>query len=467
MKNLVLGVASLCLALPSMAQETPKAAGGVSGVSPEIIMKRPARPSKIHVVPGGLSRTEVGISSQPGSSATVSVTTTPTPPSSPNAVVVEGLGAAKNIRHRYSANAGRVGTVSVEGSNINITQDKQEQADDPVKTKNYSHAYKMDRNDKLNLSNSYGSVTVKTWDRNEIRIDADIKAFANTEDEAQKLLDGVTVKASKEGNQVIYKAGVSERSGSWGRGSINGRRWRREVKIHLTVFMPKNNALNVSQEYGNILMDDFNGPTLLKVQYGSLKGGDLNNANNYIAAEYSSTRFNNVNQIKIRQEYGAGLTIGTVGTLDLESHYAAVNITTVKNSANIRQEYGGGINIVNANNLTLNAHYIRTKINTLTGNLNARLEYGGFSVDNVETSVKNFNLTSDYTAVNLGFGANYNANFTVNTDYAPFKYGGTVNAKKIGEDKSYSTSKSYAGQIGKGGNANVVVKAEYGSVTFK
>jgi hypothetical protein len=230
--------------------------------------------------------------------------------------------------------------------------------------------------------------------------------------------------------------------------------------------MPKTNALNVSQEYGNITMDDFSGPTSIRVEYGKLVGGDLNHTNNFISSEYSSASFGNINQAKIRQEYGGGLTIGTIGTLDLNSEYTAVNINTIKNSAVIRHEYGGGINIVKANNLNIDAHYVRVKINTVTGSLISKLEYGGLAVENVETSVKNVNVNSEYSPVSLGFDQNYHATFTVNTDYAPFKYGASVSAKKLGDDKSYTT-KNYSGQIGKGGGNAVNVKAEYGSVTFK
>jgi hypothetical protein len=468
MKKLILSITGLLLLVLQVNAQTTS--GGTEAIP------APKAPSKPRVSVSGSVRP-----STPTPAGTI--TATGSNASAPHSVTgVNVVGSTYAYTATPSAASGSVNVTGntvyaaapssiasgVNVSNYTYTWNDTQESDDPMKTKTFTKSFALDKSDKVNLSNMYGSITIKIWDKNEIKVDADIKAYANTESEAQKLLDDVSVKATKEGDQVTFKTSMEEHNGNWGRGSNNGKKWRREVKIYYTVYMPKNNALNVSQEYGTIAMDDFNGPTNLRVQYGSIMGGDLNNANNYISAQYAGAKFNDINQAKIKVEYGGGLTIGTIGTLDLQSQYTSVKITTIKNSGNIRHEYGGGINITNANNLTLNAHYIRTAINTLTGNVVAKLEYGGLSVANVETSVKSFNVTSDYATINLGFDTNYNANFTVSSDYSSFKYGSSVTAKKLGDEKGYSSSKSYSGQIGKGSAANnVTVKAEYGSVTFK
>lgn len=424
MKNLILGTASLLLAVQVQGQQLP---------SPPM---PPATPQAVAGVAPAMS------------SSTVSESRT----HKLNRVKIE----------RRTNTDGKVSYFSYS------TDDRQqEQGEDPVKSKTFSKSFSLDRNDKVNLSNSYGSIIIKTWDKNEIKVDADIKAYAKTDAEAQKLLDDASISATKTGDLVSYKTNIGERNGNWGRSIKNGKTvWRRELRVNMTVYMPKSNPLNAAQEYGNITLDDFNGPTSLKVEYGKLICGDLNNANNYIAAEYSTTSFGNINQAKIRQEYGGGLTAGNVGTLDLNAEYTSVNIASIKNSGVIRHEYGGGFTIGKANNLTVDAHYVRAKINTVTGTLNAKLEYGGLAVENVETSAKNVTVNSDYSTISLGFDQNYHANFTVNTDYASFKYGSAVSARKLGDDRSYTT-KNYSGQIGKGGANAVNVKAEYGSVTFK
>ncbi len=351
-----------------------------------------------------------------------------------------------------------------DGSNNQDVQD-----DTPLKAKSFSKAFGVDKNDKINLNNQYGSITIKTWDKNEIKVDVDIKAYAKTESEAQKLLDEVSIMATKTGDLVNYKTEMSNRNGNWGSSIKNGKTvWRREVKIHYIVYMPNVNALTASQQYGNIIMGDFSGPTSIKIQYGNLIAGNLANANNYIAIQYGKGDIKDMGGADIKHQYGAGLTIGTVSnTLNLNAQYTTVKIAAVKGAASIKHQYGSGTTIGSVSGaLNANMQYCGIKIGTLRGNLTSKAQYGKVAIDEIEAG-RDVDVDAQYTSVNLGFASNYNGDFDVKTSYASFNYGANVTAKREGgEDRSYSSTKNYTGQIGKGGNAKVIVRVQYNGVTF-
>ena len=320
--------------------------------------------------------------------------------------------------------------------NVSVNTDVTVQDSEPLKVKTFSKSFSLDKNDKVNLSNQYGSITIKTWDKNEIKVDADIKAYANNDEEAQKLLDDASINATKNGDLVSFKTIINDHSSSgwgyWGSGNKNGKKWRREVKVYITVYMPSSNSLTVSQSYGNIMMDNFSGPTSLKVQYGNLTVGNLTNNNNYIVVGYGRAVAKDIDQAKIKLQYGSGLTINSIGNLDLDAGYTNVNIAA------------------------------------LNGNVTSKIEYGKLNINEIGNACKSVDVKADYTSVNLGFNTNYNGEFNVATNYGGFKYGSNVTAKKQDDgDRSYSSSKKYAGQIGKGGVAKISIITEYGSVTFK
>jgi len=318
---------------------------------------------------------------------------------------------------------------------VNTRINVQEEAEDPLKVKKFTKTFGLDKNDKVSLTNQYGSITIKTWDKNEIKVDADIKAYANTDADAQKLLDNVSIIATKTGDLASFKTVIenSNKNGwNWGSGNNNGKKWRKEVKIHLIVYMPPSNSLTASQSYGNINLSDFSGPTLLKVQYGNLIAGDLNNSNNYIAVDYGKTVAKNIDQAKIRLQYGGGLTIASIGNLDLNAEYTNINIAELK------------------------------------GNASGAIQYGKLNISEISTGCKSISVKADYSNINLGFNGNYNAEFNVATNYGGFKYSSAIKARKEGDgDKGWSSSKKYTGQIGKGGSAKINIDAEYGSVSFK
>ncbi len=395
------------------------------------------------------------------------------------------------------------GKTEVFTESYTISSLQQGQYDDPQKTKTFSKSFGIGKNDKVNISNIYGNIIVKTWDRGEVKLDADIRAFANSNDEAQKLIDNVSISAFKNGDDAVFKTQMEDRNGN---GNRNGKRWRREVKIFITVYLPSTAALTVSQQYGNVELGDFYGPTALKVQYGKLITGDLNNANNFISAQYTSVDLKNVNKATIKQQYGSGLTIASIGDLNLNAQYATVGIGDIKRNASIRQQYGsglaiasvggnldldaqyasvkvgaikgdagikvqygGGLNIEQVDNLSLTSQYASVRVGRLLGNLTAKSQYGGrFSVEKVEASSKIVNIDTDYLTVNLGFASNYGGNLNVDTHNASFKAGENINAKRVGDnDDRGSSTKEYTGTIGRVGASNVKVSVKYNSVTFR
>jgi hypothetical protein len=349
---------------------------------------------------------------------------------------------------------------------VNTQQSINIQDREPQKVKTFTKTFTIDKNDKISLSNQYGAMTIKTWDKNEIKVDAEIKAYANTDAEAQKLLDDVSINATKTGDLVTYKTTVGERNGNWGSSVKNGKIiWRREVKTYFTVYMPSINALSASQSYGNIQLDDFSGPTSLKVKYGNLVTGDLKNSNNYISVQYGKANLKNVNQARISHQYGDGLTLANINDLELEAEYTAVNIGTIKNNANIKNQYGSGVIVGYAGSLNLTAEYADIKVGKLAGTFTGTVVYGKLDVSSIEAACKIFNVGADYSSINLGFNANYAGKFNVTSNYGGFTHGSRVTTESNGNNKG--SSKSYAGLIGNGGSGQVAISANYGSVTFK
>ena len=378
------------------------------------------------------------------------------------------------------------------------------QDDDPSgRTKTFSKTFAADQSDKISLSNQYGSIVIKTWDRREVKADVQISAYSNNDEDAQKLLDQVSIDASKSGDQIGFATKIEDTRGNWGSGTRNGRKWRREVKVNYVVYMPSSNGLNVSQQYGSVTMGDFSGPVTARVQYGNFKAGNLSSPSTNLSVQYGNTNVLQMKQATIKQQYGSGLTLGTVGTLNLTAQYVKTDIKSVTGEAVIKQQYGDGLTLGTVGQLTLNAQYTKVRIQNVKRNANAiKIQYGGLeigSIDNLNlsaqyTGVSIANLAGDcnlnvqynnlnvqrvseackrlivdaqYVKVGLNFADNYNADVDVQTSYAGFTYGSSVAARKVGGDEDNSSTKIYTGKIGSGSTNYVKVKSAYGSVTFQ
>lgn len=370
---------------------------------------------------------------------------------------------------------------------------------DPVRSKTFSKSFPLDGNDKVNLMNRYGEVQIKTWNKKELRVDIDIKAYSKDEADAQRLIDGTVIAADKSGDQVSVKTIFAAEGGKFGTKVKNGKTLsRREIRVNYIVYLPASNALNLSNQYGNVNMSDFSGALNVKVQYGSLTAGRLSNTSNILEIQYGFTKIHEINAATIKQQYGSGLTIGTIGSLNLEAQYTGVNIGSIKGNAVIKQQYGQGLDIGSAGNLDLTVQYANVKLGTVIGDANIKQQYNKLSigsantlnlkgqytkvalgnlkgpvnfsvayskltVEQIGTGCKNLNLLSSYSHVSLTFEGGYHGDFELKTSYSPFKTGAGVSSKLVAEKGSI---KNYAGTIGKGGGAQVILKADYGSVNL-
>ena len=307
---------------------------------------------------------------------------------------------------------------------IDTKQSVSVQNQEPQKIKNFTKTFAVDKNDKINLSNQYGSLTIKTWDKNEIKVDAEIKAFANSDVDAQKLLNLTSINASKSGDLISFITDI-DLNNNWGSGSK-----KREVKVFMTVYMPNTNVLKATQEYGDLVLGDYIGPTSLAVEYGSLTTGDLKSSSNVVRIEYGKATIKSVNQAKITHEYGSGTTIGSAGSLNI------------------------------------NAEYTNIKLGRLKGKSTANLEYGILTADNISSS---FAVTADYSTITLGFNPTFRSSLNVATNYGSFKYGPNATVKRLNSGDRDDTSRNYIGDIGKGDykGENVTIKSEYTSVIFR
>lgn len=105
------------------------------------------------------------------------------------------------------------------------------------RVKNYSKTYPVDGNDKLALDNKYGRVTINTWNKNEVKVDVQIKGIASDDETAQKLVDGISISDSKDGNVISFRTNFgSGNSSIWN--LFNNMNDRHRAEVNYTVYMP-------------------------------------------------------------------------------------------------------------------------------------------------------------------------------------------------------------------------------------
>ena len=325
--------------------------------------------------------------------------------------------------------------LKVDLQNLNSLQSKDDNTSAIAKYKNYSKSYSLDANDRIKLSNQYGRIMVNTWDRHEVKVDVQIKAEADDDGNAQKLLDGVQIIDSKSGDQVRFKTEIEHQTGNswsifnWGHNKTH------KLTINYTVFMPVKTDLNVEDSYGAIILPDLDGKVKITSSYGSVAARNLNNAANEIEGSYGNMHVLNVNGAHVDYSYG---------NLDMEQ----------------------------CNTLHANLSYGSFKIGKLRGAGDLNISYvGGFKIGELASSFSRLNINADYSSIALGIMPDDSFSFDVTATYGGFNFNEnkvTLTSKPSADGRHYSTSKTYKGYIGKSGSdARINIQTNYGSVIFE
>lgn len=272
-----------------------------------------------------------------------------------------------------------------------------------VKTKSVNKSYSVSSSDKLNIGNSFGSVKVTTWDRNEIKVDVAIEVSANTEALAQKMLDRISVTDGKSGNEVSFKTSMKDVNNSKGE--------KTSMEINYSISMPTNNALTVKNEFGHTTIPDFRGEVDLTSKFGSLTTG---------------------------------------------------NLTSIKA---INVEFGKA-NLTNITSAPVTIKFSKAVISKLSGAVKLNLEFCSNVRLSLDNNLSSLDLKTSYSTVNLKPLGNLQASYNIFTSFGSFKNTSDIKFTSDEEDNNDRGPKfdyEYSGKSGSG-SVPVKVKSSFGKI---
>lgn len=318
-----------------------------------------------------------------------------------------------------------------------VTENNTDNRGQQERSKTYSKTYPLDGNDRVKLTSQFGKITVNTWDRREVKVDVEIRAQAGSDDDAQKLLNGVQINDSKSGDEVSFRTRIDNgnNNNSWNIFSWGGNNKKRKIIVNYTVYMPAKTDLSVEESYGAIVLPDLDGVVRISSSYGSVQVENLSNPSNDIQGSYGSLKAGSINGARLEYSYG---------------------------SANIEE----------CNNIKADLSYGSFKLGKLKGAADFNISYvGGFKIGEIVNSFKKLSVDASYSGVSVGT-PNTNFDFDITTSYGGFNYNDdkvTVTSKNPPDgSKRIGTTRNYKGHVGRGGtDSQVIIRSSYGGVNFE
>jgi hypothetical protein len=321
------------------------------------------------------------------------------------------------------------------------------------KEKNIKKAYYVNPDAILSIDNSYGTISITTWNEDKIELDISIKVSGDNENWVNQRIETIAV-------DIVALKGMISAKTILGNSSYKGHGKNNNFEINYTLKIPKNGSVKLNNKYGNISTSDLFAEADIKCKYGKITLGRLS-GNSTIQMEYCSNSSIVFLKNGIVTAKYSNLKIGETTKLDLISDYTDIEIEQ-SDAIKYNSKYGK-IRIQNVKTLDASGNYLTIKIGEVFDYLKLNTKYSSLAVQSINAKANSVTVVAGYTGINIGYHTNFAFDFNVLLKYANFKYDSDL---EIDSKEEVSNSKKYIGFHKKKGLNNLNIISDYGNVTL-
>lgn len=322
------------------------------------------------------------------------------------------------------------------------------------KQKNINKAYYVNSNATLAIENSYGNISVTTWNQDKIELDISIKVSGDNENWVNQRINDIDI-------DIIALKGMVTAKTVFGNSSSKNQGRNNSFEINFTLKIPKNGSVKLNNKYGNISTSDIFADADIKCKYGKINLGNLV-GNTAIQMDYcSNSSITSLKNGVINAKY-SNLKINEVGKLDLISDYTDIEINNSE-AIKYNSKYGK-IRLKNVKKLDASGNYLTIRIGEVFDNLKLNTKYSSLTIETLNAKANNITINSGYTGISIGYDNNFAFDFNIILKYANFNFS---NDLEILSKEEVSNSKKYSGFYKNKGINSLNIISDYGNVSLK
>jgi hypothetical protein len=312
-------------------------------------------------------------------------------------------------------------------------------------TKKLSKSWPAAGIETLRISNKFGEVKIQNTGGTSVTVDVVI-TVEGSENRAKNKLDNISVEFGQQGNTATAETHISEgfKSGNF--------------TIDYTVNIPSEKNLDITNKFGNVIIDKLTGKANLDVSYGNLTAVDLTGPSTDFDLAYGKAEIQTLGNATVSLAYSR-LELETGAVLKLDSKYSSMNADKLDELA-LESKYDS-FNFGEMNRLTGVSKFTSYKIARLNKLLKLESGYGGIKVDRIPAGFELIDVVSSYAQVSLGIEENAGYQVEAKCDYCKISY---PEIQFKGNRMSENTSEKIEGKVASGSPGKVVVTSRYGNI---
>lgn len=323
------------------------------------------------------------------------------------------------------------------------------------------------------IYNKYGTVNVKTWNNNSVKIDITIIVNAKDQRDADKTFERIKVNFANTSGYVKAETMIATKSGWWMDGNSC-----EDFKINYEVWMPSGNQLDLKNKYGNAYVANMSGKLTAEIKYGDLRTETISNDADLNIA-HGKVYLTRVNNLYGQIVYGK-LNLTNAKDIQFDSKYSEIYL---EHAANVRltsmndglvfgsledlrlQTKYSDLKIQKAHAAYFTTQYTDVRIANIGEAVDADMCYGSLKIESLGRNFNGVNIIGKYTDVIIAAERGAMFRFDAEGNYTGMR---TPSGATIRRRNDQGARESVEGFVGDA-NARGVVKARlsYGDFVLR
>jgi hypothetical protein len=315
-------------------------------------------------------------------------------------------------------------------------------------TRNIRKAWTKSSVTALKVTNKFGEVKINDLGGDSVTVKVLITIENPSGSKAKELMNMIQIDFEKTGGLVSAETRIDDDFKS-----------KQSFTIDYLINIPKDRDLDITNRYGNLVVNELEAKGTFNVSYGNLTAGKLKAPSGSpvnMVVNYGKADIETINDANMEFKYSK-LYAGEIGQLVLDTKYSTVNLQKTANLT-LDSKYDA-INIDEVDKLKSISKYTNYKIGLLTGSFDLDTGYGSVRISKVDAKFDKIMIVNSYGGINIGLNE-LNYKLKAECDYCDVNYpADRYKGNKIKDNQHFSLD----GNVGTGGGS-VSITSRYGGV---
>ncbi|MFY0605390.1 MAG: hypothetical protein JXR10_01665 [Cyclobacteriaceae bacterium] len=320
--------------------------------------------------------------------------------------------------------------------------------------KKISKSFTVTSETTLVIENSFGEIQMDTWDKDEFKVDIEIRVEGKNSDRAEKLLNAIEIDISETSGEVSIRTDIEQKLNTKGDESF---------EINYTVMAPAKNRIEIENQFGDTYIGERIGDAEIEIKFGNLKTEDFQGLLD-LTLSFGKASIGNTTKSDIEIKYG-DLRMGNGFSMDIEQQFSNLEIGDFQKI--VMESKYGGVELGTIGTLDAEVQFSKFQVEQINQQLEMEGSYvSNFEVRKLSKDFESFRFYGKFSSLELNVEEGTSANIQADMSFCKLKdYSEQIDFYYQSKD---DTRKEYKGRLGAGDDQKkIVIKSSYGDVRIE